>query len=234
MKNIVITGGSKGMGKAMADKFASQQNNIFLCARNESDLAETAAELNKKHGNFVNYFGQDLSTKAGVKSFAQHLFLKEFNPDILINNAGQFLPGSVYNEEEGTLEKMININLFSAYHLTRALLPSMMKKKYGHIINICSIASLNAYSNGGSYSISKYALMGFSKNLREEMKPFNIKVTAVYPGAVLTASWEGANIPPSRIMESNDVAEMVYAATVLSPQACVEDIVIRPLPGDLP
>lgn len=234
MKNIVITGGSKGMGKAMADKFASQQNNIFLCARNESDLAETAAELNKKHGNFVNYFGQDLSTKAGVKSFAEHLFLKEFNPDILINNAGQFLPGSVYNEEEGTLEKMININLFSAYHLTRALLPSMMKKKYGHIINICSIASLNAYSNGGSYSISKYALMGFSKNLREEMKPFNIKVTAVYPGAVLTASWEGANIPPSRIMESNDVAEMVYAATVLSPQACVEDIVIRPLPGDLP
>lgn len=234
MKNIVITGGSKGMGKAMADKFASQQNNIFLCARNESDLAETAAELNKKHGNFVNYFGQDLSTKAGVKSFAEHLFLKEFNPDILINNAGQFLPGSVYNEEEGTLEKMININLFSAYHLTRALLPSMMKKKYGHIINICSIASLNAYSNGGSYSISKHALMGFSKNLREEMKPFNIKVTAVYPGAVLTASWEGANIPPSRIMESNDVAEMVYAATVLSPQACVEDIVIRPLPGDLP
>lgn len=234
MKNIVITGGSKGMGKAMADKFASKQNNIFLCARNETHLAETTAELNKKHGNFVNYFAADLSTKAGVKNFANHLFSKNFNADILINNAGQFLPGSVYNEENGTLEKMINVNLFSAYHLTRALLPSMMQKKDGHIINICSIASLNAYSNGGSYSISKYALMGFSKNLREEMKPFNIKVTAVYPGAVLTASWEGANIPPSRIMETSDVAEMVYAATILSPQACVEDIVMRPLPGDLP
>ena len=154
--------------------------------------------------------------------------------DILINNAGQFIPGSIYNEEDGTLEKMMDINLFSAYHLTRALLPEMMKKNAGHIFNICSIAALKAYDNGGSYSISKYALMGFSKNLREEMKPYNIKVTAVYPGAVYTSSWEGANILPSRIMEVNDIAEMVYSASLLSPQACVEDIVIRPLLGDLP
>ena len=109
-----------------------------------------------------------------------------------------------------------------------------MKRKAGHIFNMCSIASLHAYSNGGSYSISKYALMGFSKNLREEMKPFNIKVTAVYPGAVYTSSWEGSNVLPSRIMEVNDIAEMVYAASLLSPKACVEDIVIRPFLGDLP
>ena len=232
--NIVITGGSKGMGKAMADKFASAKNNLFICSRNEKELAETANEISKINRSIVKYFAADLSDKNEVNRFAQWISDQHIQIDILINNAGQFIPGSIYNEEEGTLQKMININLFSAYHLTRALLPLMMQKKSGHIFNICSIAALKAYANGGSYSISKYALMGFSKNLREELKPFNIKVTAVYPGAVYTSSWEGADILPSRIMEVNDIAAMVYSASLLSPQACVEDIVIRPLLGDLP
>lgn len=232
--NIVITGGSKGMGKAMADKFATAGNNIFISSRHEAELAKTAEEINSKHGNLVSYFAADLSQKAGVRALANHLISKNITPDILINNAGLFMPGSVYNEEEGILEEMININLYSAYHLTRALLPSMIKKKQGHIFNICSIASLSAYANGGAYSISKFALMGFSKNLREEMKQFNIKVTAVYPGAVFTSSWEEANISPSRIMEVNDIADLIFSSASLSPQACVEDIIIRPIQGDLP
>lgn len=232
--NIVITGASKGMGKAIAEKFIAAKNNVFICSRNENELAETTAELNKNNGNYVKHFATDLSNKSGVVKFTNWISDQNIEIDILINNAGQFIPGSIYNEEEGTLEKMININLYSAYHLTRALLPAMMKRKSGHIFNICSIAALKAYDNGGSYSISKYALMGFSKNLREEMKPFNIKVTAVYPGAVYTSSWEGSDILPGRIMEVNDIAQMIYAATLLSPQACVEDIVIRPLLGDLP
>jgi short-subunit dehydrogenase len=154
-------------------------------------------------------------------------------PDILINNAGQFLPGSIHEEEEGILEKMIEVNLYSAYHLTRVLLPAMINKKCGHIFNICSIASLQAYTNGGSYSISKFALLGFSKNLREEMKQHDIKVTAVCPGAAMSASWDGFEIEPERIMEAADIAKMIYAASQLSPQAVVEDIVMRPLKGDL-
>lgn len=232
--NIVITGGSKGMGKAMAERFATGKNNIFICSRNEKQLSETANEINKNFHSSVEYFPADLSQKREVLNFAKWLSNKNISVDILINNAGQFVPGSVFNEPEGNLEKMININLYSAYHLTRALLPGMMKNKSGHIFNICSIAALKAYHNGGSYSISKYALMGFSKNLREEMKPFQIKVTSVFPGAVFTSSWEGANISPERIMEVEDVANMIYAASLLSPQACVEDIVIRPQLGDLP
>ena len=143
------------------------------------------------------------------------------------------MPGSIYNEEEGVLEKMIEVNLYCAYHLTRALLPEMMKKKNGHIFNICSIAALKAYPNGGSYSISKYALMGFSKNLREEMKPYNIKVTTVYPGAVYTSSWKESGVDPKRIMETTDVADSIYTISKLSTQACVEDIVLRPQLGDL-
>ena len=233
--NIIITGAGKGIGKALAEKFATQANHIFICARNENELANTAREIKEKNNEaHIQYFAADLSKKISADKFSGWLAGQNITPDILINNAGHFIPGSIYNEEEGTLEKMIAINLYSAYYVTRALLPSMMKKKAGHIFNMCSIASLAAYSNGGSYSISKHALMGFSKNLREELKPYNIKVTTVYPGAVYTSSWEGTGIEPARIMEVNDIAEMIYAASSLSPQACVEDIIIRPLAGDLP
>jgi short-subunit dehydrogenase len=131
------------------------------------------------------------------------------------------------------LEEMITTNLYSAYHLTRLFINQMMEQRSGHIFNICSIASLKAYDNGGSYSISKFALLGFSKNLREEMKPYGVKVTAVLPGATMSASWDGFNIEPNRIMEANDIAQMVYTASQLTPQAVVEDIVLRPQKGDL-
>jgi short-subunit dehydrogenase len=90
-----------------------------------------------------------------------------------------------------------------------------------------------AYPNGGAYSISKYALLGFTRNLRNELKPHGIKVTAVIPGAAYTDSWKGSGVPEERIMEAEDIARMVYHATQLSPQAVVEDIVMRPQLGDL-
>ncbi len=232
--NVVITGASKGIGQAIAVSFAAEGNNLFLCARNEIDLYNAVAEIQVKHNNStVNAHAADLSTKEGAETFGQWILNKSIPVDVLINNAGIFLPGSVYNEEEGSLEKMMNTNLYSAYHLTRMLIPAMIANKQGHIFNMCSVASLNAYPNGGSYSISKFALMGFSKNLREELMPHNIKVTAVYPGAVMTTSWQNFDNSTQRIMEASDIATMVLATTKLSTQAVVEDIVIRPQLGDL-
>lgn len=232
-KNIIITGASKGLGKAIAEKYAADGHTIFACSRNEVQLYKMMEELLTKYPQCtIKARPADLSIKEEVKEFANWC-LNYGTPDILVNNAGLFLPGSVYNEAEGTLERMIEVNLYSAYHLTRLLLPKMMEAKSGHIFNMCSIASLHAYNNGGAYSISKYALAGFSKNLREEMKPFNIKVTGIYPGAAYTDSWSGSNIDPKRIMEADDVAVMVYAASQLSPQACVEDIIMIPQFGDL-
>jgi short-subunit dehydrogenase len=109
----------------------------------------------------------------------------------------------------------------------------MLKKGTGHIFNLCSIASLKEYPGGGSYGISKFALLGFTRNLRLDLKPHNIKVTAVFPGAVLTDSWGDFDNSHGRIMVVEDVAEMVFAASQLSPQAVVEDIVLRPQLGDL-
>lgn len=241
--NVVITGASKGIGKAIANAFAAEGATLYLCARNGELLEATVTEL-KTNYPAATVFAKtaDLADKTAVLNFTNWC-LELGVPDILINNAGVFLPGSVYNEDEGNLEKMIAINLYSAYHLTRNLLPAMMKtaadrqKKPAlfsqHIFNICSIASLHAYPNGGAYSISKYALMGFSKNLREELKPCGIKVTTIYPGAVMTDSWGNFDNSAGRIMESADIATMVLAASKLSPQAVVEDIILRPQLGDL-
>jgi short-subunit dehydrogenase len=231
--NIIITGASKGIGKAIAEQFAHSGNTLLLCSRGEKSLYETVSYLQERYLEVsIKARIVDMQVKEEVKAFGEWC-LGFGVPDILINNAGQFLPGSILDEEVGVLEKMMEVNLYSAYHLTKAILPAMIEKKHGHIINICSIASLQAYSNGGSYSISKFALLGFSKNLREEMKQHGIKVTAVCPGAAMSASWDGFEIDPARIMEAADIAKMIYAASQLSPQAVVEDIVMRPLLGDL-
>jgi short-subunit dehydrogenase len=232
--NIVITGASKGLGRAMAEKFAAQGHHLFLCSRNEVDLYKTMEELLTRYPTVkIKAKARDLSKKEEAQEFAAWVLNNGYVIDVLINNAGSFIPGSIYNEPEGSLEQMLAVNLYSAYYVTRMLLPQMMERKAGHIFNICSIASLQAYANGGAYSVSKFAMLGFSKNLREEMKPYHIKVTSVLPGAVYTNSWSGSEIDPKRIMEATDIAEMVYAATQLSAQACVEEIVLRPQLGDL-
>jgi short-subunit dehydrogenase len=234
--NVIITGASKGLGRAIAEKFGEdkQGHGLFLCARNEENLKAFAKEL---QGRFprtnVQSFVCDMSKPEEVQAFAAWVLKQGVRIDVLVNNAGQFIPGSVHNEPAGVLEQLMAANLYSAYHLTRALLPAMIAAGQGHIFNMCSIASLQAYANGGAYSISKFALAGFSKNLREELKPHNIKLTTVYPGAAYTDSWSGSGIDPKRIMEAEDVARMIYAAAFLSPQACVEEIVLRPQLGDL-
>lgn len=238
--NVIITGASKGIGKAIAAAFAAEGATLFLCARNELTLYGTVAELQTRFPeSLIKAKAVDMSVKEEAKAFGAWVLdaLKNTGSglvDILVNNAGMFTPGSLYKEEEGLLEKMMATNLYSAYHLTRTLVPAMIEARQGMIVNTCSIASLNAYANGGSYSITKFALMGFTKNLREELKPHRIKVMGIYPGAVMTDSWGDFDNSSHRIMEAADIASMILAAGKLSPQAVVEDIVMRPLLGDLP
>ena len=232
-KKVVITGASKGIGRAIANLFAAEGAHLFLCARNEVDLYNTVAALQTGNSEAViKAKAVDLSKKEQAIKFANWIN-EQATVDILVNNAGLFLPGSVYNEADGILEQMIETNVYSAYHLTRALLPKMMTARSGYIFNICSIASLQAYDNGGSYSISKFAMLGFSKNLREELKPYNIKVSAICPGAVLTESWGNYDNSTHRIMEADDIARIIVTAVKLSPAAVIEDIVLRPQLGDL-
>ena len=232
-KLVVVTGGTKGIGRAIVDKFSSQGFNIITCSRSSADLGMLKEEMEEKHDVTIETFQADLSDVDQVKKFSD--FIGEFGQpvEVLVNNAGLFIPGEVINEEEGNLEKIMNANLFSAYHLTRSIVGGMIKRKKGHIFNMCSIASFMAYPNGGSYTISKFALLGFSKCLRAELINSGVRVTAVMPGATYTDSWAGSPLPEERFMPSEDIASLVYASYSLSERSVVEDIIIRPQMGDL-
>ena len=230
----VITGGTKGLGRAFAEVFAAQGFDICVCARTQTDLDAMQAEWTTRFPQqHLHVFAADLSKKSDVMHFAGCVRNLWTRVDVLINNAGLFMPGAISEEREGTLETLMEVNLYSAYHLTRALLPLMQVHRRGHIFNLCSIASIMAYPNGGSYTITKFAMLGFSKVLREEMKPFGLKVTALLPGATWSDSWLGADYPTERLMQPDDVARMVWAAYALSDAAVVEELLIRPQLGDL-
>ena len=230
----IITGATKGIGRAIAETLAAEGYDLAICARNKIELSTFQKDFKLRYPSIQTLtVTADVSKKKDILAFANRIHQEWGTIDVLINNAGVFLPGEVANEPEGDLERMIETNLYSAYHLTRALLPAMIQKGSGHIFNMCSIASIIAYPNGGSYTISKFALLGFSKVLREELKEKGIKVTAVLPGATWSNSWEGVNLPETRLMQANDIALAILGATKMSPSAVVEEIIIRPQLGDL-
>ena len=229
----VVTGASKGIGRAIAQAFAAEGYLVLICSRSKENLDEAVREIKAIHpAADIKGFPADLSQMIEVKAFG-HWCLAFGSVSVLVNNAGVYFPGNLSDEAEGNMETIMNTNFYSAYHLTRKFLPDMKAKSSGHIFNISSIAGLGAYDGGGSYSVSKYALTGFSANLRHELKTSGVKVTTVFPGAVMTDSWKGFDNSGNRIMEVEDVAAMILAASKLSPQATVEEIVIRPQLGDL-
>lgn len=231
---IVVTGGTKGLGRAFAEIFAARGFDLCVCARTREDLDAMQTDWKELFpGRRLFTCAADLSKKADILHFADFVRATWPRLDVLINNAGIYLPGTVNSEPEGTLETLMEINLYSAYHLTRLLLPLMRSYRKGHIFNLCSIASIASYPNGGAYTITKFALLGFSRALREEMKPEGIKVTSLLPGATWSDSWAGADYPPERLMQPEDIAKLVWAAYDLSDSAVVEELLIRPQLGDL-
>jgi len=233
-KLIVVTGATKGIGRAIAERFAEAGFDVAVCARRSEDLEKLKVDFSGKFPAVKVYtMAADMADKKQVEAFAK--FIRQIGQPVtvLVNNAGYFIPGSIATEKDGALEDMMNANLYSAYYMTRGLIGLMSAQKSGHIFNMCSIASIKAYANGGSYAITKFALLGFSKCLREELQPAGIRVTAILPGATRTASWDGVELPEERFMSVEDVAETVYAAHSLSPRSVVEEILIRPQLGDI-
>lgn len=231
----VITGATKGIGLAIAEALAAENYHLALCARQEADLVALKNDFaNRFPAIEVLIFKVDMQQKKDVLAFAAAISQKWESINVLVNNAGVFLSGDILESPEGQLEQLLQTNFYSAYHLTRALIPLILRgKNKRHIFNMCSVASLAAYPNGGLYSISKFALLGFSKVLREELKEKGVKVTAILPGATWSNAWAGVELPESRLMQAADIAEVVTSALRMSAAAVVEDIVLRPQLGDL-
>lgn len=231
----VITGATKGIGLAIAEALAAENYHLAICSRSEADLVALKNDFANRFPNVeVLIFQTDISEKNNALAFSNAIAQKWACVNVLVNNVGVFLEGDILESPEGKLEQLMATNVYSAYHLTRALMPLILRGKYKrHIFNMCSVASIEAYPSGGLYSISKFALLGFSKVLREELKPQGVKVTAILPGITWSNAWAGAALPESRLMQASDIAQVVTSALRMSASAVIEDIILRPQLGDL-
>lgn len=208
----VITGSSRGIGLAVAEKFAMQGFDIVIHGRNQEKLNAVANDI---HGRFlvkVTGFAADLSNKTECISFVRDVIASHSSIDVLVNNAGVFLPGTLMEETDDQMEMQMSTNFFSSYFTTKGLWPVLKKNERSHVINMCSIASITAYDAGGGYAVTKHALHGFTKSLRKEGIPVGIRVTSVMPGATYTDSWASVDLPKSRFMTVSDVASTVWNA----------------------
>ena len=234
MKNLVITGASKGIGKEIAKRFVIEGFNVFFCSSKKENVEKTEIEL-KSLNSKVNIYSAvvDLSRKEEIIKFAGLVKQKFSSINILVNNAGVFIPGKISDEADGVFEHMMNLNLAAPYHLIRELMENIKLAEKAHVFNICSTASIKPYMNGGSYCISKFGLLGFSKVLREELKDKNVRVSSILPGATLTDSWAGTDLPEERFIPAESIADIVFYTYQLPKEAVVEEILIRPQLGDL-
>ncbi len=234
MYTILITGSSKGIGLAIAQEFALKGFNVIIHGRDFHRLNDAKTDLMSLNGHIsVDVLVADLSTDEGIHSFVSQFNALNKPIDVLVNNAGLFLPGTMMGEEAGQFENLWAVNMSSAYHVTRAIWPSLKQSKRAHVFNMCSIASITAYEAGGTYSLVKHALLGFSKSLRKEGMASDVRVTAVLPGATLTDSWAGVDLPAERFMKPSSVAKVCYAAFEINEDTVMEEVLIRPLLGDI-
>ncbi len=230
----VITGATKGIGRAITELFAAKGFHLAITARTSADLEELALELREQHpGIEVITKATNLADRDQLKQFIELVHNTWPSIDVLINNAGIFLQGELLNEPDHHLDLMMQVNLHAPYFLCRAFIPKMQVAGKGHIFNICSVASKKVFPGSGSYATTKFALLGLTKALRQELLASSIKVTAVLPGATWTASWEGATLPQERLMPPSDIAQAIWDVWQLSPRTVVEELVLRPQEGDL-
>ncbi len=228
--NAIVTGATKGIGRALVLHLAANNFNVGLCARSASDVQLFLGELRTMYPGLV-FCGMaaDLEKHEDVKQFARFVHAEFGSADVLINNAGLFIPVGLMDEEVDTLERQMKVNVYAPHYLSKFFAKEMVKGAVGHIFNICSIASVNLLSSSASYSISKSALLSLTRLLREEFSNLGIKVTAILPGATLTDSWSGTTLPPNKFVLPDDVALAVLNCLKMSGGANVDEIVIRPV-----
>lgn len=234
MKNAIITAATKGMGRAIAIAFAKENVNLAICARTEGDLAAFKAELASiNSGIKVVTAAIDVSRKEQLMSFAETAEKELGSIGIIVNNAGTYIPTPILDDADDTLDISLSINLQPAYLLYRYFGKKMIAAGSGHIFNICSVASLSPVVSAGSYSVTKFALLGLTKVMRLEMQQHGVKVTAIIPGSTLTNSWDGVAVDKDTMVLPEDIASAIINIYKMSPGANVDEFVIKPAGGQI-
>ena len=224
-KNALITGAGKGIGKAVALALAKEGVNVILLARTQSEIDEVAKE-SSTFGVKSLAITADVANINSVNSAVEKALVEFKTIDILINNAGIAAFGNFLELEPADWERIIQVNLMGTYYVTRAILPNMIERKTGDIINISSTAGLNGNALTSAYSASKFAVLGLTDSLMQEVRKHNIRVTALTPSTVATDMAKELNLTdgnPEKVMQSEDMAELIIAQLKLNRRVFIKN-----------
>ncbi|MGN8226599.1 SDR family NAD(P)-dependent oxidoreductase [Gracilimonas sp. BCB1] len=230
-QSVIITGGSKGIGLSIARVFARKTNHpLVLIARNEQELTEAKKECIGEGASKVEILTLDITNdvKIGEIDFGK------LNPGILINNAGSFLFKKLVDTSHEEFVSQFEINAAGAFNLTKAVLPELKSRKRGLVVNISSVGALKGLKDSGAYSMSKHALLGYTRSLRKELMGSNIAVTAINLGQTYSTSWHEVEIDPNKLIDPEDVGRLIVTLSELSSRSVAEEITVMPQGGEVP
>ncbi|CAM3864283.1 3-ketoacyl-ACP reductase [Flavobacterium sinopsychrotolerans] len=224
-KNALITGAGKGIGKAIALALAKEGVNVILVARTQDEIDSVAAKMRSLRVKALAITADvaDINSVNAAVSKA----LAEFGTiDILINNAGIAAFGKFLELEPTNWERIIQVNLMGTYYVTRAVLPNMIERQTGDIINISSTAGLSGNALTSAYSASKFAVLGLTESLMQEVRKHNIRVTALTPSTVATDMAKELKLTdgnPEKVMQAEDMAELIIAQLKLNRRVFIKN-----------
>ena len=224
----LVTGASRGIGKGIALRFAREGYNVILFGRDVAALKKVEEEV-KSFGVNSEIFSGDIADENFVNESVNKIIKSYGRIDHLVNNAGMGIMKRIIDSSLDDFKKQIDVNLYGAFNLSKAILPSMMERRSGSIINIISLAGKNPLSPGGLYSATKHGALGFTKSLMLEVREYNIRVAAICPGSVDTSFGSGAHSArKEKILKPEDVADTVFAVIKLPVRALISEIDLRP------
>jgi 3-oxoacyl-[acyl-carrier protein] reductase len=226
---VIVTGSNRGIGKGIAVRFAREGYDIALFGRDKTSLKDTETEL-KQYGTEILSFSGDVADENFVNTSVNTVEEKFGKIDHLINNAGLGIFNNLVEAKLDDFKKQVDANVYGVFNFSKAVLPGMMKRKSGSVINIASLAGKNAFTGGSMYSATKHAVLGLTRCLMLEAREYNIRVAAVCPGSVNTEFNFGSSMKPNRdkVLQVEDVADSVFAIIKLPARALLSEIDLRP------
>lgn len=227
-KIALVTGGNRGIGKAIALRLAYHGSAVAICGRDTSSLGSAADEL-AAMGVRVHSQQVDVTRSSEVSALVQQTESALGPISILVNNAGIGLFGPIHEKSEADWDTLLDTNLKSVFLVSRAVIPGMIERRSGDIINISSLAGKNTFAGGGIYCASKWGLQGLSGCMAEDLRGYGIRVSTVCPGSVATEFSGRGPKDPSKVLTAGDVAYVVALIAAQGPQSFVSEVHLRPV-----
>ena len=224
----LVTGGSRGIGRAIALRLASLGAGVAVCGRDRDSLQATE-EMLRAAGARAFSLVADVTRALDVERLADQTQSALGGVSILVNNAGIGLFGPAHERSEEDWDRVLDTNLKGAFLVSRALVPAMIRRKNGHIINIASLAGKNAFAGGGIYCASKWGLLGLSKCMAEDLRDHGIRVAVICPGSVATEFSGRGPKDASKALRPEDVAHAVEMLVTQGPNSFLSEVDLRPL-----